>query len=137
MANNIYFLCSDNSCRSQMAEGFAKKYLPHWNIQSAGIRAKDIDARTIAVMSEDHIDISQQKSKKINETALKKATLVVTLSGEARDKTTMPANIRWLHWSINDPSLANGTESEIMDSYRDVRDDIKQNILELASQIQE
>jgi len=118
-----------------MAEGYAEKYLPTWDIQSAGVRAEDINPQAVKVMAEDNIDISQQQSKKIDDLFLNKATIVITLSGEARDKNIIPASARWLHWPINDPTLMTGTEAEIIQAYRDVREDIKQHILELAAYI--
>ncbi|CAJ1192676.1 arsenate reductase [Companilactobacillus nantensis] len=135
MTNNIYFLCSGNSCRGQIAEGYAKKYLPTWEVESAGVRAEDINPQAVKVMAEDNVDISQQKSKTIDDLLLKQATIVVTLSGEARDKSGMPKSTRWFDWPISDPTLATGTETEITQTYRDVRDDIKQNILELKKHI--
>lgn len=135
MTNNLYFLCSGNSCRGQIAEGYAKKYLPHWKVQSAGVRAEDINPQAVKVMAEDNVDISQQKSKRIDDLLLKKATIVITLSGEARDKSAMSNSTRWLDWPISDPTLATGTQEEIDQAYRDVRDDIKQNILELKKNI--
>ncbi|AYE39151.1 arsenate reductase/protein-tyrosine-phosphatase family protein [Companilactobacillus zhachilii] len=135
MTNNLYFLCSGNSCRGQIAEGYAKKFLPDWNVQSAGVRAEDINPQAVKVMAEDNVDISQQKSKKIDDLLLKQANLVVTLSGEARDKSALPKNTRWLDWPISDPTLATGSQAEITQAYRDVRDDIKQNILELKKNI--
>lgn len=135
MTNNLYFLCSGNSCRGQIAEGYAKKFLPDWNVQSAGVRTEDINPQAVKVMAEDNVDISQQKSKKIDDLLLKQANLVVTLSGEARDKSALPKNTRWLDWPISDPTLATGSQAEITQAYRDVRDDIKQNILELKKNI--
>lgn len=135
MTNSIYFLCSGNSCRGQIAEGYAKKYLPTWKIQSAGVRAEDLNPKAVAVMAEDDIDISQQQPKKISDISLEQATVVVTLSGEARDKSIIPDSARWLHWPINDPTLVNGSNEEIMQTFRSVREDIKQNVLELANYI--
>ena len=135
MTKSIYFLCSGNSCRGQMALGYTKKYLPDWEVQSAGVRAEAIDPKAVQVMAEDKIDISQQQSKKIDDLFLKHATVIVTLSGEARDKNIIPQGARWLHWPIADPTLTNGDDDEIMQAYRSVRDDIKQHILELTDYI--
>lgn len=135
MTNSIYFLCSGNSCRGQIAKGYAKKYLPTWKIESAGVRAEDLDPKAVKVMADDGIDISQQTSKRIDDLFLNQATVVVTLSGEARDKNILPSSARWLHWPIADPTLTPGTEGEVTQAYRDVRDDIKQHIVALANYI--
>lgn len=137
MTNSIYFLCSGNSCRGQIAEGYAKKFLPNWKIQSAGVRAEDINPTAVNVMSEDNIDISKQQPKKIDDLFLNQATIIITLSGEARDKNIIPQTARWLHWPINDPTIVSGNDEEIMDAYRDVRDEIKQNIIKLTNYIKD
>lgn len=137
MTNSIYFLCSGNSCRGQMAEGYAKKYLPNWKIQSAGVRAEDINPQAVKVMAEDNVDISKQQPKKIDDLFLNQATVIVTLSGEARDKNIIPQTARWLHWDIDDPTIETGTADEITAAYHDVRDEIKQNIIELANYIKD
>lgn len=133
---SIYFLCSGNSCRSQIAEGYAKKYLPNWNIQSAGIRADGVNPRAIKIMAEDGIDISKQTSKIIDDDFMKNATVVVTLCGEARDKCIIPQSSRWLHWPIHDPAISTGSEEEIMADFRDARNDIKEHIKKLAEYVQ-
>ncbi|WP_334333652.1 MULTISPECIES: arsenate reductase (thioredoxin) [unclassified Companilactobacillus] len=133
---SIYFLCSGNSCRSQIAEGYAKKYLPNWNIQSAGIRADGVNPYAVKIMAEDGIDISNQTSKVINDEFMQNATVVVTLCGEARDKCIIPQNSRWLHWPIQDPALSTGSEEEIMDDFREARDEIKMHIEALAKYVQ-
>ena len=135
MKKNIYFLCGGNSCRSQMAEGYAKKYLPTWNIQSAGVQAFGVDPKAIQIMAEDGVDISQQTSKVINNDIMKNADIIITLCGEARDKCIIPQDARWLHWPINDPALETGSKLEITNAYRDARDDVKQHVLELVKQI--
>ncbi len=135
MNKSIYFLCTGNSCRSQMAEGYAKKYLPTWNVQSAGIRADGLNPTAVKVMAEDNIDISQQKSKVIDDDFMNNATVVVTLCGDARDKCIIPKSARWMHWPIVDPARATGSDAEVLDVFRDSRDDIKRNILDLVKLI--
>ena len=98
MTKSIYFLCSGNACRSQIAEGYAKQYLPDWNVQSAGVRVDGLNPWAVKTMAEDGIDISQQYSKLIDSDFLEQATVVITLCGEARDKCIIPQNARWLHW---------------------------------------
>lgn len=135
MTNSIYFLCGGNSCRSQMAEGYAKKYLPSWTIKSAGIRAEGLNPRAVKAMAEDNIDISSQKSNVVDEDFSKHATIIVTLCGEARDKCFIPQDARWIHWPINDPALVSGSDEEIIQAFRDARDEIKEYVLDLKNQI--
>src|SRR5690625_7582401 len=81
----IYFLCTGNSCRSQMAEGWAKKYLDDkWEVHSAGIEAHGLNKRAIKVMKEVDVDISKQTSNIINFDILNQTDLVVTLCSDAK-----------------------------------------------------
>ncbi|WP_201308015.1 arsenate reductase (thioredoxin) [Companilactobacillus farciminis] len=135
MTKSIYFLCSGNACRSQIAEGYAKQYLPDWNVQSAGVRVDGLNPWAVKTMAEDGIDISQQYSKLIDQDFLDQATVVITLCGEARDKCIIPQSTRWLHWPINDPALATGSDEEIATAFRSSRNDIKQRIIQLAQYV--
>src|SRR5690625_6408001 len=86
----IYFLCTGNSCRSQMAEGWAKKYLGDgWGVYSAGIEAHGLNPNAVKAMKEAGIDISNQTSDIIDPEILNNADLVVTLCGDAADKCPM------------------------------------------------
>jgi len=136
MKNSIYFLCSGNACRSQMAEGYAKKYLPNWDIQSAGIRADGLNPRAVKAMAADGIDISDQISKTIDNDFMQNASVVVTLCGDARDKCIIPKSARWLHWPLDDPAQVTGSEAEIQAAFYDIRDEIKEDVLELVQYIQ-
>ena len=92
----LYFLCTGNSCRSQMADGWAQKLFPtDWEVYSAGIETHGVKPNAIKAMNEVGIDISHHTSDLINEEILNKATLVVTLCGDAADKCpVMPAGVR-------------------------------------------
>jgi len=129
----VYFLCTGNSCRSQMAEGFGRELLaPDWEVASAGVEVHGLNAKAVKVMAEVGIDISQQASKLIDQDYLQQCDLVVTLCGDARDKCPMtPASVQKLHWPLPDPALANGSEADQMAAFRDVRNQIKQHILSL------
>jgi arsenate reductase len=130
----IYFLCTGNSCRSQMAEGFAKQYLPDWTVASAGIETHGLNSRAVLVMQEKQIDISQHQSKLIDPDYLKNCDLVVTLCGDARDRCpVLPANVQSAHWGFDDPAQATGTEAEILAVFRTVRDQIEARIQEFAA----
>lgn len=126
----IYFLCTGNSCRSQMAEGFAKQLLgPEWRVASAGVETHGLNPQAVAVMAEVGIDISEQYSKLIDNDYLQSSDLVVTLCGDARDKCPVtPPNVQRLHWPLPDPAAATGTPNEIRAAFRQVRDDIQQRV---------
>lgn len=127
----IYFLCTGNSCRSQMAEGFAQQLLgPEWRIASAGVETHGLNAKAVVVMNEVGIDISHQYSKLIDVDYLNHCDLVVTLCGDARDRCPItPPSVKKLHWPLPDPAQAVGTEEEQLAVFRSVRDQIKRRIL--------
>jgi arsenate reductase len=127
----VYFLCTGNSCRSQMADGFLNAiggdiYL----VQSAGLEAHGLNPRAVKVMAEAGIDISNNSSKTIDAETLNRATYVITLCGHADEHCPVILNpnvIKW-HWGFDDPAKATGTEVEIMEQFRAVRDAIKSRI---------
>jgi arsenate reductase len=131
------FLCTGNSCRSQMAEGFARE-LGKGLIEpySAGLIAAGVNARAMTVMKEIGIDISGQKSEEIDENLLKTMDLVITLCGNAEESCPFtPPEIKRIHWPIKDPVGTVGTEEEIMKEFRRARDEIKKKILELLNSL--
>ncbi|WP_172188024.1 arsenate reductase (thioredoxin) [Lentilactobacillus kribbianus] len=132
----IYFLCTGNSCRSQMAEGFAKQILgSQWQVASAGIETHGLNPLAVQVMQEVGLDISQQQSQLIDQQYLNSCDIVVTLCGDARDRCPVtPPAVRKIHWPLPDPALAAGTVAEKLVVFRQVRDEIEQRILALALQ---
>jgi len=136
---NILFLCTGNSCRSQMAEGWARQLAPAgWTIQSAGIEAHGKNPRAIAVMAEVGVDISGQESTRVSDTMLEAADLVVTVCGHADEHCpVLPAGTRKEHWPLSDPAKATGTEEEIMTVFRATRDEVKQRVAELIARLRE
>ena len=132
--NTLYFLCTGNSCRSQMAEGFAKKYLPNWEIKSAGIEAHGLNPNAVKAMAEVGVDITNQTSDIIDANILNNATLVVTLCGDAADKCPVtPPHVRREHWGFDDPAKAIGTEDEKWLVFQSVRDAIEARIQTFAN----
>ncbi|PEI64852.1 arsenate reductase (thioredoxin) [Bacillus toyonensis] len=124
----IYFLCTGNSCRSQMAEAWGKKYLgDKWNVLSAGIEAHGVNPNAIKAMKEVDIDITDQTSDIIDRDILDKADLVVTLCGHANDvcPTTRP-HVKRVHWGFDDPA---GQEWSV---FQRVRDEIGARIKKYA-----
>jgi arsenate reductase len=133
----VMFLCTANSCRSQMAEGLAR-HLGSGIIEpySAGLFSFHVHPRAIAVMKEIGIDIAQQKSKGIDARVLCSMDIVITLCGHAEATCpTTPRSIRKIHWPINDPVGTQGTEEEIMNTFRKTRDTIKGHIEKLVMEI--
>lgn len=130
----ILFLCTGNSCRSQMAEGFAKKLLPKgWSVYSAGVRADGMNRFAIQVMSEVGVDITSQYSKSLNDIKNVKPDIVITLCDNAKVHCPVyPAKVEREHWSLKDPADATGTDEEILKVYRDVRDKIFLKIKKLT-----
>ena len=122
----LYFLCTGNSCRSQMADGWAQKLLPEdWQVFSAGIETHGVNPNAIKAMNEVNIDISHHTSDLIDQEILNTATLVVTLCGDAADKCPMtPPHVRREHWGFEDPAKATGTEEEKWAVFQQVRDAI-------------
>lgn len=126
----LYFLCTGNSCRSQIAEGFAKKLLPtDWTVKSAGIEAHGLNPKAVKAMQEVQIDITMQTSDVIDSQILNQATLVVTLCGDAADKCPVtPPHVKREHWGFTDPAKATGTEEEKWAVFQEVRDAIQKRI---------
>ena len=130
MIERLLFLCTGNSCRSQMAEGFAKiKLDKKYKIYSAGVEAHGLNPNAISVMREVGIDITTQESTKISSDELSEYDFIVTLCGDARDKCPILIdNQKNIHWDLEDPANAKGSEDEIMSIYRNVRDKISINM---------
>ncbi|MEP7146755.1 MAG: arsenate reductase ArsC [bacterium] len=128
MNKKILILCTGNSCRSQMAEGFLKSFDPDLEVHSAGTNpAIDVNPNSIKVMQESGIDISQQNPKNVYDFINDSFDYVITVCDNA--KTTCPAFTgevkHRLHLGFVDPAEAKGTKAKILNEYREVRDEIK------------
>ncbi|MCP3031743.1 arsenate reductase (thioredoxin) [Halobacillus sp. A1] len=130
----IYFLCTGNSCRSQIAEGFGKKYLgDEFEVLSAGIEAHGLNPNAVKAMNEVGIDISDQTSDIIDSDILNNAEYAITLCGDANDKCPMtPSHVTRFHWGFDDPAKAEGTEEEKWAVFQRVRDQISERIQQFA-----
>ena len=133
----LFFLCTGNSCRSQIAEGWARELGDEWLlVQSAGIEAHGKNPRAIAVMSEAGVDISNQHSTKLTAEMLAEADYLVTVCGHADEHCpALPAGVRKEHWPLDDPAKATGNEEEIMAVFRASRDDIKDRVINLLDRL--
>lgn len=123
----ILVLCTGNSCRSQVAEGYLNHFAGNKaKIYSAGIEAHGVNPRAIRVMKEDGIDISHQTSNNINEYRNIDFDFVITVCDNAKERCPFfPSNAKKFHHNFPDPAKATGTEEEIMQEFREVRDLIK------------
>ncbi|MHC0039395.1 arsenate reductase (thioredoxin) [Pseudoneobacillus sp. C159] len=130
----IYFLCTGNSCRSQMAEGWAKKHLgDEWEVKSAGLEAHGLNPNAVKAMKEVGIDISNQTSDVIDQEILNHADLVVTLCGHAADHCPVtPPQVKKVHWGFDDPAKAEGTDEEKWSFFQHVRDEIGERLERFA-----
>ena len=134
---NILFLCTGNSCRSQIAEGWAKSIAgDKFNIESAGIESHGKNPRAITVMQEKGIDISQQESTKLTDEMLNRTDYIVTVCGHADEHCpVLPAGIKKEHWPLSDPAKATGSDEAVMEVFRGSRDDIQQRVKDLLERL--
>jgi len=126
----ILFLCTGNSCRSQMAEAFTRSLKGDlFEAYSAGVSPKAIDPRAVQVMAEAGVDISGQKSKGLQDLPVKDFDYVVTVCNQAKESCPVfPGKTKLVHRGFDDPpDLAAGAadEAEAMNHYRRVRDEIR------------
>ncbi|CAN5850930.1 arsenate reductase ArsC [soil metagenome] len=125
---NILILCTGNSCRSQMAEGYLRHFAGEKaNIYSAGIETHGLNPRAIKVMEEDGIDISYHTSNNVNEYISIPFDYVITVCDNAFESCPVfPSVGKKFHYSFPDPWNAKGSEVEIEQEFRRVRDLIKE-----------
>lgn len=131
----VLFLCTGNSCRSQMAEGWGRNLGGGvLDARSAGIEAHGKNARAIAVMREAGVDISAQESTMLTQDLLEWADLLVTVCGHADEHCpVLPPGKRKIHWPLPDPAKATGTETEILQQFRATRDDVRHRVTGLIA----
>ncbi|HEX9812001.1 MAG TPA: arsenate reductase (thioredoxin) [Burkholderiales bacterium] len=134
----ILFLCTGNSCRSQMAEGWARHLGGDVVVaESAGIEAHGKNLRAIRVMAEAGVDIGAQESTRVTDDMIRRADLVVTVCGHADEHCPLlPPGVQKVHWPLDDPAKASGTEDEIMAKFRTTRDEVRVRVKTLLDDIQ-
>jgi len=132
MKKKVLFLCTENSCRSQMAEGILRHLMGNeFEVFSAGVRPSVVNPIAIKVMAEIGIDISGHRSKSLDEFQGMNFDFVITTCDAARETCPVfPGKARHLHWGFNDPATVRGSEEEILSAFRKVRDEIKSRIQE-------
>ena len=131
------FICTGNSCRSQMAEGFARR-LGSGLIEahSAGLIPAGVNKNAVKVMSELGIDISDQDSKSIDFKLVYSMDMVVTLCSHAELMCPRtPTNVTRVHWPIEDPVGATGSEEKVLNEFRRARDEIRGRVIGLINEI--
>ncbi len=128
MMVNILVLCTGNSCRSQMAEGYLRFFSKgKANIYSAGIETHGVNPLAMTVMKEDKIDICQHTSNHINEYMDIEFDHIITVCDHAKEKCPyFPSNAKRWHQNFEDPAKTTGSEEEVLTSFRQVRDEIRQ-----------
>lgn len=137
MKKKILILCTGNSCRSQMAEGFLKSFDKNLEVYSAGTKpSSQVHPKAIQVMSEIGIDLSQGYPKSVDTFLNDSFDFVITVCDHAKE--TCPVFIgkvgKQLHIGFEDPADATGTEDEILSVFRKVRDEIKKDFYEFYIQ---
>ena len=127
MKKKILVLCTGNSCRSQIAEGYLRLFAgDRAEVYSAGIETHGVNPRAIETMKEDGIDISKNTSNNIDEYRDIGFDFVITVCDNARERCPFfPTNAKKFHRNFSDPAKATGTEEEIKVRFREVRQQIK------------
>lgn len=131
MKQRLLVICTGNSARSQMGEGlFRQLGGDRFEVFSAGTRPISVRGEAIAVMAEIGIDISDQRSKSVDEFAGREFDVVITVCDDAREACPVfPGGGTRLHWSFEDPAKESGPESARLAAFRAVRDQIHRRIL--------
>jgi thioredoxin type arsenate reductase len=134
----VLFLCTGNSCRSQMAEGLLRNFsggsVEAW---SAGTHPKAIHPYAVRAMQEIGIDISSQRSKSLESLRELEFDWVITVCDQARQSCpVLPGALKTLHWDVRDPAAAEGSDEERITAFRSVREDLCERIRLLLLEMQ-
>lgn len=126
----ILVLCTGNSCRSQMAEGYLKSFNPQWEVVSAGTEPSGaVHPKAIQVMKEEGIDLSESRPKSVNEFLDDEFDYVITVCGGAKESCpTFTGKVKnRIHIGFDDPAEAEGTDEFILSEFVRIRDEIKRD----------
>ena len=125
---NILVLCTGNSCRSQIAHGYLQQFAgDKAKVYSAGVETHGVNPKAILVMKEDGIDISHHTSNNIDEYFNVEFDFVITVCDNAKERCPyFPTKAKKFHYNFPDPAKATGTEEEVMNEFRRVRQLIKE-----------
>jgi arsenate reductase len=132
---NILVLCTGNSCRSQIAHGYlAEMTKGNANVYSAGVETHGVNPRAIAIMKEDGIDISSHTSNNITEYFGVDFDYVITVCDNAKERCPyFPTKALKFHYNFPDPAQATGSEEEVMNEFRMVRELVKKYCMEFIN----
>ncbi len=127
MNKKILMLCTGNSCRSQIAEGYLRHFANgNTEVYSAGVETHGVNPKAIAIMQEDGIDISNHTSNNIDEYYDIDFDFVITVCDNAKERCPFfPTKAKKFHQNFSDPAKAEGSEDEIREEFRKVREEIK------------
>ncbi len=134
----ILILCTGNSCRSQMAEGFLKSFDKNLEVFSAGTSPSDIiHPKAVSVMAELGIDLGSNKPKSVDEFLDENFDYVITVCGDAKENCPwFNGNVKnRMHIGFDDPAKATGSEEEILSEFRRIRDEIKDDFYKFYKEI--
>jgi arsenate reductase len=133
MKKNILVLCTGNSCRSQLAEGYLRYFHgDNANVYSAGVETHGVNPRAIATMKEDGLDISAHTSNHVDEYLHIPFDLILTVCDHASERCPIfPSSAKRIHYNFPDPAKATGAEEEIIAEFRRVREEIKAYCMKL------
>ena len=128
MTKKILVLCTGNSCRSQIAEGYLRHFANgNAEVYSAGVETHGVNPKAIAIMQEDGIDISNHTSNNIDEYYDIDFDFVITVCDNAKERCPFfPTKAKKFHHNFSDPAKAKGTDEEINEQFREVRQQIKE-----------
>ena len=133
----VLFVCTGNSARSQMAEGFARRLgQGRLEAHSAGMTPSGLNPHAVQVMREKGIDISGQQPKAFDWDVARQMDVVVTVCGHANESCpVLPPEVKRLHWPLEDPAAATGTDAEILATFRRIRDQVESRVTELLGTV--
>jgi arsenate reductase (thioredoxin) len=134
----VLFLCTGNSCRSQMAEGFLRSIAgDRFEAASAGTDPRPIHSMAIEAMRERGIDISGQRSKGVKPFLGQHFPYVIAVCDRANERCPIfPGVVKRLHWSFDDPARAEGTEAERLAVFRRVRGQIEEHVRRFVAEVE-
>lgn len=131
----VLVLCTGNSCRSQIADGYLRFFAQDKaEIYSAGVETHGVNPKAIATMKEDGIDISNHTSNNVNEYRDIDFDYVITVCDHAKERCPyFPSRAELFHYNFPDPAKATGTEEEVKEQFRAVRQMIKEYCSDFVS----
>ena len=134
---NVMFVCTGNSARSQMAEGFARHFgRGRIAAYCAGMEPSRLNPCAVAVMQEKGVDISGQRSKAFDKALARSMDLVIAVCGNADERCpVLPPGVERLHWPLEDPAAATGSKDQILAGVRESRDQIEVRVAELVRRL--